>query len=193
METGRFLFKSILHYRFDNEGLSIVLKQALYYNLQVRNDDFPICGTFRSSPAIDSNGDIYLGINTGNASSAFFALKKDGTLKWKFEPADLPVDVPDTHFDIYSSPAIGTGGVVYFGQEFGRVYSLKTSDGSLVEMVNTKSGINWSSPVIDQKGVLYISDLSGTVYAIETGCQGLDISAAWPKFRYDNQNSGRRH
>ena len=148
-------------------------------------------GIFRSSPAIDSDGSIYFGINTGNPSSAFFALNKDGSLKWKFEPSDLPADVSNTHFDIYSSPAIGSDGVVYFGQEFGFVYSLKTSDGSLVGMTTTNSGITWSSPVIDSKGVLYISDISGTVFAIQTGSQGLETSAPWPKFRNNNLNTGR--
>jgi hypothetical protein len=60
-------------------------------------------------------------------------------------------------------------------------------------MVNTESGITWSSPAIDHKGVLYISDISGRVYALQTGSKGLDTLAAWPKFRYDNQNTGRLH
>ena len=150
-------------------------------------------GTLRSSPAIDSEGSVYFGINTGNPSSAFFALNSDGTLKWKFEPSELPDDVPNTHFDIYSSPAIGSDGVVYFGQEFGRVYALRMSDGSLIGMANTNSGITWSSPAIDSKGVLYISDISGRIYALQTGSKGLDALAAWPKFRYDNRNSGRKH
>jgi outer membrane protein assembly factor BamB len=149
-------------------------------------------GTLRSSPAIDAEGSVYFGINTGNPSSAFFALNSDGTLKWKFEPSDLPDDVPSTHFDIYSSPALGSDGGVYFGQEFGRVYSLKSSDGSLIGMATTNSGITWSSPAIDSKGVLYISDLSGRVYAFQTGSNGLSVSAAWPKFRSDNQNIGRK-
>jgi len=148
-------------------------------------------GTFRSSPAIDREGSIYFGINAGNPSSAFFALNHDGTLRWKFEPADLPDDVPDSHFDIYSSPAIGSDEVVYFGQEFGRVYALKASDGSVVGMATTNSGITWSSPAIDRKGVLYISDLSGRVFALQTGSHGLDALAAWPKYRYDNQNAAR--
>jgi outer membrane protein assembly factor BamB len=117
-------------------------------------------GTLRSSPAIDGDGCVYFGINTGNPSSAFFALNPDGTLKWIFEPADLPDDVPDTHFDIYSSPALGTDSLVYFGQEFGRVYGLRRTDGSMSMLVNTSSGITWSSPAIDKKGMLYISDLT---------------------------------
>ena len=149
-------------------------------------------GILRSSPAIGSDGSIYFGINTGNPVSAFFALNHDGTLKWKFEPSDLPDDVPNTHFDIYSSPAIGSDSVVYFGQEFGRVYALRCSDGSLISLTETNSGITWSSPALDSRGVLYISDLSGTLFAFQTKSDGLDPMAAWPKFRYDNQNSGRR-
>jgi outer membrane protein assembly factor BamB len=149
-------------------------------------------GIFRSSPAVDGEGSIYFGINTGNPSSAFFALNSDGTLKWKFEPSDLPDDVPYTHFDIYSSPALGSDCGVYFGQEFGRVYSLNTADGSLIGMATTKSAITWSSPAIDSKGVLYIGDLSGRIYAFQTGSKGLSQSAVWPKFRSDNQNRGRK-
>jgi len=143
--------------------------------------------------AIGKDGCVYFGINTGNPTSAFFALNYDGTLKWKFEPSDLPDDVPFTHFDIYSSPAIGSDGVVYFGQEFGRVYALNTSDGSFVGMAKANAGITWSSPAIDSKGVLYISDISGMVHAFQTGSRGLDTLAAWPKFRYDNLNSGLVH
>jgi outer membrane protein assembly factor BamB len=148
-------------------------------------------GTIRSSSSIDADGSIYFGLNNGNPSSAFFSLNSNGSLKWFFEPGDLPSDVPSDHFDIYSSPAIGSDGAIYFGQEFGRVYALKTSDGSLVAMTTTASGITWSSPAIDKKGVLFIGDLSGKMYAFQTGSKGLDPSAQWPKFRYDNQNNGR--
>ena len=147
-------------------------------------------GTLRSSPAVDKDGSIYFGLNYGSPSSAFFALNADGTVKWIFEPADLPPDTPGDHFDIYSSPALGSDSVVYFGQEFGRVYALNTADGSLNWMEETKSGITWSSPAIDHNGVLFISDISGRVYGFQTGSRGLDTAAAWPKFRFNNQNTG---
>lgn len=148
-------------------------------------------GTIRSSPSIDANGSIYFGLNAGNPSSAFFSLNSDGTLKWIFEPADLPDDTPKDHFDIYSSPALGTDGLIYFGQEFGRVYALDSSDGSSVSMATTSTGITWSSPAIDKNGVLFISDIGGKVYALQTGSKGLDPLAQWPKYRYNNQNNGR--
>lgn len=149
-------------------------------------------GIFRSSPAVGSDGSVYIGINTGNPSSAFVAINPEGTLKWIFEPGDLPEDVSSTHFDIYSSPAIGSDSTIYFGQEFGRVYALSIKDGSIISMVETKSGITWSSPAIDSQGVLYISDLSGRVYAYQTRSNGLDRHAAWPKFRCNNLNTGRK-
>jgi len=148
-------------------------------------------GTFRSSPSIDADGSIYIGLNAGSPSSAFFSLHPDGTLKWLFEPGNLPPDVPGDHFDIYSSPAIGSGGVIYFGQEFGRIYALKTADGSVIAMATTNSGITWSSPAINKEGVLFINDISGMVYALQTCSNGLDPFAQWPKFRFDNQNRGR--
>jgi len=146
--------------------------------------------TLRSSPAIDEDGTIYLGTNTGNPASIFLALHPTGTVKWIFEPADLPGEVPSSHFDIYSSPAIGADGIVYFGQEFGRVYGLHPQNGEIQCMVETKSGITWSSPALSSAGTLFISDLSGRLYAIKTSSPGLKAQASWPKFRHDNQNSG---
>lgn len=149
-------------------------------------------GVFRSSPSVGLDGSVYIGLNNGNPSSALFCLNADGTLKWVFEPADLPADVPKDHFDIYSSPALGSDGNVYFGQEFGRVYVLNSSDGSLIAVTSTRSGITWSSPAIDKEGRLFISDLSGMVYALQTRSKGLDTLAPWPKYRHDNQNGGRK-
>jgi len=163
----------------------------LLWTFDIASEGFS--GAFRSSPSVGSDGSIYLGLNTGNPSSAFFAINSDGTLKWLFSPGDLPDDVPKDHFDIYSSPAIGSDGLIYFGQEFGRVYALKASDGTLVSMATTSNAIIWSSPAIDKNGVLYINDLNGKVHAIQTGSKGLDPSAYWPKFRYDNQNGGRTY
>jgi outer membrane protein assembly factor BamB len=146
--------------------------------------------TLRSSPAIDADGTLYFGTNSGSPSSIFLALNPNGTFKWAFEPADLPPDVPSTHFDIYSSPTIGSDGTIYFGQEFGRVYALDPADAAIRWMVETQSGITWSSPTLSDPGTLFITDLSGRTYAIETASRGLKSQAPWPKFRHDNRNSG---
>ena len=149
-------------------------------------------GFFRSSPSVGRDSTIYFGLNYGFPSSAFFALNSNGSVKWIFEPTDLPDDVPADHFDIYSSPALGTDSTVYFGQEFGRVYALNTVDGSLKWMAETKSGITWSSPAISRNGILFISDISGSVFGFQTDSKGIDSTAAWPKYRYNNRNTGRK-
>jgi len=147
--------------------------------------------TFRSSPAVDADGTIYFGTNMGNPSSSFFALDPSGDVKWRFDPEDLPPDLPATHFDIYSSPAIGSDGSIYFGQEFGRVYALEPALGTPRWIVETRTGIIWPSPALTASGTLLIADLDGRVYAIRTESRGLKPSA-WPKFRRDGRNSGCR-
>ncbi|HOT98341.1 MAG TPA: PQQ-binding-like beta-propeller repeat protein [bacterium] len=149
--------------------------------------------TLRSSPAIDERGTIYLGTNSGIPASIFLALNSDGTVKWTFTPENLPKDVPSTHFDIYSSPAIGADGTIYFGQEFGRVYALDSMTGAVRSIVNVETGVIWSSPALSRIGTLFINDISGRLYAIKTGSRGLDLLAPWPKFRHNNQNSGEQN
>jgi len=147
--------------------------------------------TFRSSPAVAADGTIYLGSNQGNPSSALFALRPSGQIRWIFEPSDLPSDVPSDHFDIYSSPAIGSDGALYFGQEFGRVYALDGASGVLKWLVNTETGITWSSPALTSAGTLLISDLDGRLYAITTESRGLQAGAPWPRYRHDNTSTGK--
>lgn len=149
-------------------------------------------GWFRSSPAVGADGTIYLGLNAGSPSSALFAITSEGAVRWIFEPDDLPADVPPDHFDIYSSPALGADGAVYFGQEFGRIYALDAADGTPRWMQATTQGITWSSPALGPDGTLYIGDLSGGCYAVDTRGPGLDPAAPWPRYRGDLQNTGRK-
>jgi outer membrane protein assembly factor BamB len=147
-------------------------------------------GAMRSSPAVAADGTIYLGISQGSPTPALFAVNGDGTLRWVFEPGDLPPDLPATHFDIYSSPAIGADGTVYFGQEFGRVYALDGATGAVDWLVETASGITWSSPALAADGTLFICDLTSRLYAIRTASLGLQAGAPWPRYRGSNQSTG---
>ena len=149
-------------------------------------------GFLRSSPAVAADGTIYFGLNSGNPSSALFALRPDGSLRWIFEPSDLPTDTPPDHFDIYSSPAIGSDGTIYFGQEFGRVYALDPEEGTVRWIQTTRSGITWSSAALSADSTLFIADLSGRCYAIRTASGGLQAGSPWPRFRGNNQSTGRR-
>lgn len=150
--------------------------------------------SIRSSPAIGTDGTVYFGTTDRRPAPAMFAVRADGTLRWVFTPANLPPDVSFVNFDIYSSPALGTDGAVYFGQEFGRIYSVDAGSGAERWLVRTTvgTGITWSSPAITSTGVLLISTLQGDVYALTTESSGLSGGAAWPRYRGTNRSAGRR-
>ncbi len=148
-------------------------------------------GFLRSSPAIAADGTLYIGVKSGEPASPLIALRSNGTIKWIFEPGNLPENVPKDHFDIYSSPAIGSDGTVFFGMEFGRVYALDGSTGDMKWMVEVDSGITWSSPALTQSGLLVISGITGTVFGIATESPGLQTDAPWPRYRHDNRGTGR--
>jgi outer membrane protein assembly factor BamB len=102
-----------------------------------------------SSPAIDSNGIIYIG-----SGSKLYALYPDGTKKWSYE----------TGYFIDSSPAIGSDGIIYFGNEEGYLYALYPNG-------TEKWGFfTWgyvrSSPAIGPDGIIYVCNDAGKIYAI---------------------------
>ena len=146
----------------------------------------------RSSPAIGADGTIYLGTVDRNPRPVLFAIRPTGVLRWTYNPSGLPVDVAPTSFDIYSSPVIGSDGVVYFGHEFSRVYAVDGQTGGERWVVRTTSGILWSSPALTLGGVLLISDIAGRVYAITTESPGLPGTSPWPRYRGGNRSAGRR-
>jgi hypothetical protein len=139
-------------------------------------------------------GTIIVGTTDRAPQPVLLGINPDGTLRWVMTPAGLPTTVPSSHFDIYSSPAIGSDGIVYVGQEFGRVYAVDAQTGAERWYVSTGDlgGITWSSPAITTSGLLIINTLQGAVLAIETPSRGLQAGAAWPRFRGGNHSAGRR-
>jgi hypothetical protein len=67
----------------------------------------------RSSPAIDGDGNIYVGSGEGR----LFVLNPDGTLRWSIQLIDEPRN------DLNASPALGTDQIVIAGEN-GNVFSL---------------------------------------------------------------------
>mgnify|MGYP000139972372 CR=1 FL=1 len=148
----------------------------------------------RSSPAVGADGTIYLGTVDRSPRPILFAIRANGTLRWTYNPSGLPIDVGPSSFDIYSSPAIGSDGAVYFGHEFGRVYAIDGQSGAERWVVKAKTGVGfiWSSPVLTLGGVLILSDIEGRVHAITTESAGLQGTAGWPRHRGGNRGAGRR-
>ena len=72
---------------------------------------FETGGAVRSSPAVGSDGTVYI----GSVDHKIYALNgHTGEKKWEFA----------TGGDVLSSPAIGKDGTVYFGSEDKKLYAL---------------------------------------------------------------------
>jgi len=70
-----------------------------------------------SSPAIGADGTIYVGSWDYN----LYAVKPDGTLRWKFAAGN----------PVFSSPAISADGTIFFGSSNDRHLYAVNSDGTL--------------------------------------------------------------
>lgn len=148
-------------------------------------------GDIRCSAAVGGDGTIYFG-TTHADHNYIFALNPDGTLKWEYD-THQDVQGPWGH-DLYASPAIDSDGTIYFASEFGYIYALNP-DGTMKwkdsSIGNAYGTYVWTSPAIGGDGTLYLGGIYGNALkAIITGSTGLSTTAAWPKFHYDNKNTG---
>ena len=128
-----------------------------------------------SSPAIGSDGTIYV----GSDDNRLYAFSPSGDTLWTFE----------TDGYVRSSPAVGVDGTIYFGSVDGYIYALR-SDGTLKWKYVTGDRIIDSSPAIGSDGTIYCGSTDTYLYALSSDSYGLATSA-WPKFRHNNQNTGR--
>ena len=108
-----------------------------------------------SSPAIGSDGTIYVGSNDGK----LYAFNSDGTQKWSLSLGEA----------VESSPAIGSDGTIYVG-----VSDVSTWNGKVCA-VNPSGSKKWeflisaqvcSSPAIDSAGTVYVGAEDNNLYAI---------------------------
>ncbi|MEO0080493.1 MAG: PQQ-binding-like beta-propeller repeat protein, partial [candidate division WOR-3 bacterium] len=73
------------------------------------------------------------------------------------------------------------------GSDDGYLYAIKP-DGKLRWRYRTEGPI-YSSPAIGSDGTAYFGSNDGYLYAVQGSAPLAD--SPWPKFRHDNQNSGR--
>ena len=103
---------------------------------------------FFSSPALGSDGTIYVGSRDRN----IYAINPDGSKKWKFKTGN----------GVYSSPAIGSDGIIYVGTY--NLYAINP-DGSKKWEFKTGSDF-FSSPALGSDGTIYVGSINGKIYAI---------------------------
>ncbi len=103
-----------------------------------------------SSPAIGSDGTIYI----GSFDDKLYAINPDGTEKWNFKTSN----------HVFSSPAIGFDGTIYVGSQDNKLYAIKP-DGT--EKWNFTAGkYVQSSPAIGSDGTIYVGCHDYKLYAI---------------------------
>lgn len=111
-------------------------------------------GDVRSSPAVGSDGTIYVGSDDGH----LYAFDPDGTQQWRYPPFG-------SIGAVQSSPAVGADGTIYAGSNDFRVYAINPS-GTLRWQFLTGSEVR-SSPAIADDGTIYIGSDDGRMYAFD--------------------------
>ncbi|MDC0547403.1 PQQ-binding-like beta-propeller repeat protein [Opitutales bacterium] len=119
-------------------------------------------GTIFSSPAIATDGTVYIGSN----DNKLHAINSDGSAKWTFTTGDW----------VDSTPAIGADGTVYFGSWDNQLYAVNPTDGSKLWDFNTSSSII-ASPAIGVDGRIYFGSKDEFFYALES-----NGSLAWESY-----------
>ncbi len=107
----------------------------------------------QSSPAIASDGTIYVG-TIGSDSNNLFAISPNGSKKWECPIAG----------SISSSPAIAADGTIYVGSTDKSFYAI-TPDGKQKWAFPTGDSI-YSSPAIAADGTIYVGSNDKSLYAI---------------------------
>lgn len=118
-----------------------------------------------SSPAIDAEGNLYF----GSADNFFYSVSPDGQMRW-FHIAQATIE---------GGAAIGTNGVVYFGDLGGQLYALDMQSG--VEVWRTQIAYETESngrspairtvPAIGADGTIYVGCADHRLYAVSPSGQ----------------------
>jgi len=112
--------------------------------------DFTTESFIRSSPAIGSDGIIYVGSYDGK----LYALFPNGTKNWDYATGSY----------IDSSPTIGSDGAIYVGSNDGKLYSIFPNGTKKWDFATGKNV--YSSPVIGADGTIYIGSEDNKLYTL---------------------------
>jgi outer membrane protein assembly factor BamB len=113
-------------------------------------------GSIHSSPAIDKDGTIYIGISPTTGIDNFYAINPDGTLKWSFKAGGWNW--------VQSSPAIAADGTIYVGCDDGYLYAINPN-GTEKWRLNIGRWV-FSSPTIGDDGTIYVGSTNNNFYAV---------------------------
>ena len=116
---------------------------------------FDTRGFVQSSPAVDAEGTVYIGVNMNTipARGRVFAIRRNGLAKWTQLPNGFP-----TNDYVDAAPALSPDGTtVYFGSWDGVFYARNAKDGSRKWEVTLGGSAPYiaSSAAVGQDGIVY--------------------------------------
>ena len=112
--------------------------------------EFLTGGEITSSPAIGSDGTIYV----GSYNSKLYAVNPDGTKRWEFLTGSY----------IRTSPVIGPDNIIYIGSDDKKFYAIN-KDGTKKWEFITNTEVTFS-PTIGDDGIIYLVANTSYLYAI---------------------------
>ena len=139
-------------------------------------------GDIDSSPAIGSDGTIYVGSDNFHvyALDPNCSLDRLWPIKW----------VAPTRDEVKSSPALASDGLIYIGSNDKSLYAFNP-DGTEKLRFDVGGSVN-SGPSIRPDGTIYFTSSDNKLTAL-SGTRGIGLAdSPWPKFRHDLINNGRR-
>ncbi|HPO89911.1 MAG TPA: PQQ-binding-like beta-propeller repeat protein [Victivallales bacterium] len=138
------------------ENSQITAKNSSDYKIKWRFDPGKENGWDYQHPGISSISVDEKNVYFGHSDTYVYALNKEnGEVVWKTSTGGVN----------RSSPAIGSGDLLFIGSYNGNVYGISKNDGTIVWQFKTGGAVH-SSPAIE-KSILVVGSDDGCLYAIE--------------------------
>lgn len=124
-------------------------------------------GPIESSPAIGSDGTIYIGTDAGSNEGYLYALDPNPgaaeRVKWRFQSGIN---------NVRSAPTVDDAdrdGTIWFGSDDNNLYAVNPSNGEEIGRVDLVADVR-PKPAIGSDGMVYVGSDSNKVYAITPHC-----------------------
>ena len=148
-----------------NTNVNDFFKTIIVLEPSTATQNPPIAWTFAlpgkvedSSPAVDDNGNVYIGTKTNNGVPNVFAIDSNGQEIWNYETGDI----------VRSAPAIHPNGNIYLGSYDNNLYGF-TPDGSLAMQFDMGNNAKYSGPVFGLNNEIYIGCQTDELIAVDEG------------------------
>jgi len=150
------------------------------------NEGIDSCTVF-GGPAIGGNTIYFpLASNSSSGRGAVIGLNLEGERFYKCTRA-LEYG---PFYDIYTTPAIGHVGAIYFGEQRGGFFSISSTQGGYTRWeIDTDGGFMKSSPAVSDDGWVYFGTWYGTLYCVSTIDSNRLADTPWPRYGLNNQNT----